>query len=311
MKFRSGFVTNSSSSSFLVFNVKNPELYNFLISLGVKIENSDDGEFNDGMEIVLPTGEKMNLYDDDIADWIATPDEASSISSWIVETILCEVESVYPAKELDEYSDFVIAFLKLLVEKGVIKFDMDDVEHWDRETLENELSCFDEMDASIEDANIELNTGFEGEVIHLQDVTAKNGYMLSISMDEYDTDEDVEEANGLKVLIVGEKDDFDDYDELVRLIEEKGAVLQGEIEDDTDYVICNDISMDDGQLKRARNICIPIISENGFIYRFGDRNPSEENDDIYGELFECTYDGDFYSMFYEYGIGKVVRTKLR
>ena len=73
----------------------------------------------------------------------------------------------------------------------------------------------------------------------------------------------------------------------------------------------DDISMDDGQLKRARNICIPIISENGFMYRFGDRNPSEENDDIYGELFECTYDGDFYSMFYEYGIGKVVRTKLR
>lgn len=253
----------------------------------------------------------MNLYDDDIADWIATPDEASSISSWIMETILYEVETVYPAKELDEYSDFVIAFLKLLVEKGVIKFDMDDVEHWDRETLENELSCFDEMDTSIEDANIELNTGFEGEVIHLEDVTAKNGYMLSISMDEYDTDEYIEEADGIKVLILGEKDDFNDYDELVRLIEEKGAVLQDEIEDDTNYVICNDISMDDGQLKRARNICIPIISENGFMYRFGDRNPSEENDDIYSELFECTYDGDFYSMFYEYGIGKVVRTKLR
>ena len=311
MKFRSGFVTNSSSSSFLVFNVKNPELYNFLTSLGVKIENSDDGEFNDGMEITLPTGEKINLYDDDIADWIATPDEASSISSWIMETILYEVESVYPAKELDEYSDFVIAFLKLLVEKGVIKFDIDDVEHWDRETLENELSCFDEMDASIEYANIELNTGFEGEVTHLEDVTAKNGYMLSISMDEYDTDKYVEEADGLKVLILGEKDDFDDYDELVRLIEEKGAVLQGEIEDDTNYVICNDISMDDGQLKRARNISIPIISENGFMYRFGDRNPSEENDDIYSELFECTYDGDFYTMIYEYGIGKVVRTKLR
>lgn len=311
MKFRSGFVTNSSSSSFLVFNIKNPELYNFLTSLGIKIGNSDDGEFNDGMEITLPTGEKMNLYDDEIADWMATPDEASSISSWIMETILYEVESVYPAKELDEYSDFVIALLRLLNEKGVIKFNMDDVEHWDRETLENELSYFDKMDASIEDANIELNTGFEGEVIHLEDVTAKNGYMLSVSMDEYSTDEDVEELEGLKILILGEKDDFNYYDELVRLIEGKGAVVRDEIENDTDYVICNDISMDDGQLKRARNICIPVISENGFMYRFGGRNPSDDNEDIYSELFECTYEGDFYSMFYDYGIGKVVRTKLK
>ena len=29
--------------------------------------------------------------------------------------------------------------------------------------------------------------------------------------------------------------------------------------------------------------------------------------DIYEEAFECTYEGDFYEIFYKYGIGDVVR----
>ena len=43
MKFRTDFVTNSSDSSFLTFNIKNKKLYDFLTKLGIKIENVKEG----------------------------------------------------------------------------------------------------------------------------------------------------------------------------------------------------------------------------------------------------------------------------
>ena len=41
--------------------------------------------------------------------------------------------------------------------------------------------------------------------------------------------------------------------------------------------------------------------------RFAQINPYEEDEDLYSDIFECTYEGDFYDMFYKYGIGQVTR----
>ena len=306
MKIRSGFVTNSSSSSFLVFNVKNPELYQFLISLGLELKNTEKDCFNDGMEVVLPNGEQMNFYEIE-PDWMPAPNEASSISGWLMSIILAEIESLYPAKELEDYTDFTLSLVKMLNEKGITDMDVEDVESWDRDTLLEQLHIFDKMDANIEEAEVEFNTGFEGEILHLEYLVSKNGYSLSVCMGEYDEDEE-ETLKGANIYLAYINSD-EQRQKLIDIIEKHGGCICTELNTDIDYVVCDDLDESEDANAYADNFCIPVVSSKGFLYRF--RVIPCDEDDVYENLFECTYDGAFYEMFYRYGIGKVTRLKLK
>ena len=167
---------------------------------------------------------------------------------------------------------------------------------------------FDAMDSDIKEACVEFNTGFEGEVIGLEYVSAKNGCSLEITQDDMGgiVNPDLSDIN---IAIVGDEDSFDDKQELEELIERLGGNLVDEIDNAVDLVICNELNKNKKIMDTVDEFCIPLISEKGMLYRYGacDGVDDSESEDAYSDLFECTYEGGFYDMFYRYGIGAVVR----
>ncbi len=312
MKFRSDFVTNSSSSSFLTFNVTNAKLFEYLESLGIQFKNTDKGMFTDGMEVALPSGETFEVWNVEDAEYLPSPSE-TTMAPWVVAMLLYEIEEVYPAKELDEYSEFTLELVKMLNAAGIINLDFDNCESWSRDELIVQLAqSLSHFDPDTEEANMEMTSGFEGEICFLEYLEARNGYELSISINDDVEENDGYNIDGLRVALTGNTKYFENREELKEFIEGLGGIVVSGVSGNTDLLICNDKSEDSSKLKKAHEFCVPIISEEGFIRRYDDIanfGVEDEDGDIYEELFECTYEGDFYEMFHRYGCGNIVRVK--
>lgn len=140
MKFRTDFVTNSSSSCYLTFNIQNNKMYEFLESLGIKIEGTPRGEFSDGMTVVLPSGKSAKVWGDYVDS--PTAKDIYTISQWLMTLILEENEYKYDANEFSK------ELLNILDNADVAK-----------------LSKFNKYDAEIENGEIEYGRINEGGMV--------------------------------------------------------------------------------------------------------------------------------------------------
>ena len=306
MKFRTDFVTNSSDSSFLTFNIKNNKLFKILEELGITIESKEEGVFDDFMTTTLPSGESCSIESGD-AIFYPLPSEYSSISAWLVGCLLWEVEDVYPAKEEDDYSDFAKELIELLNNANITNLDWEAVNEWSRSDVISDISkTFGKYDADLEEAFIEYTNGFEGELFDCEAVEVKNGIKASYSYASEDECE--EEIEDVKFVLVGKFERFEFKDEFKEFIEDMGGIVSSSVSKNTNFVICNEPEETSSKLlDKAKELCIPIISEDAFLIKFA---PDEfddlpEYEDYEEDLFAISYDGGMKDMMFSYGIGFV------
>ena len=107
--------------------------------------------------------------------------------------------------------------------------------------------------------------------------------------------QDDPEVDDLTFAVTGKLHHFENQEEISEYIEDLGAAVSGSVSKKTSYLINNDPNSSSAKNKKAKELGIPIITEDEFICRFGDPdeyNIDYEEDDFWRVLSEQLCDGD-------------------
>lgn len=83
--------------------------------------------------------------------------------------------------------------------------------------------------------------------------------------------------SGKTFVITGTLNNFTNRDEMVKHIESLGGKVAGSVSKNTDYLINNDVNSTSGKNKKAKDLGIPIVSEDDFLRDFGKDNKEMES----------------------------------
>lgn len=284
MKFRTDFVTNSSDSSFLTFNIKNRRLFEALTGLGIKFHGAEDGEFTDGMEIELPSGATEVIeYDDNACEEFPGSFQTGSVSAWLISVLLKElIYTMGTSLEGEEY-DFTRELIDLLNEAGITHLDWEAVEEWSWESILADLEkAFGAMDGDIEEAGIEFAIAYEGELGPALYTEVKDGKRLNV---RFSIEDNVETGSceGRTFVVTGRLKHYENRDDLTAYIEESGGTVTQNVTEDTDYLICNDMTTNSSKMKKAKELGISVLSETAFLRIFGGSDFEELEEENWDE----------------------------
>ena len=127
-----------------------------------------------------------------------------------------------------------------------------------------------------------MNAGMEelgavegiGEVIaaafvkHMQkeeNIARIQNLMKELNIQEVVVNEAEQSLNGMSFCITGSLNHFDNRDELKAVIEQKGGKVTGSVTSKTKCLINNDITSNSGKNKKAKELQIPILTEEEFM----------------------------------------------
>ena len=89
---------------------------------------------------------------------------------------------------------------------------------------------------------------------------------LTFEVGDEESSEDADEAfAGMNFVITGSLEHFKNRKELQELIERRGGKVTGSVTSKTDYLINNDVASSSSKNKKARELGVPILSEEEFL----------------------------------------------
>ena len=310
MKFRTDFVTNSSDSNFLVFNVKNPALFDYLKKLGIRFEDTDEGEFRKGMKVILPSGSGITVRENDDS---STPFVDGSISEWLVAMLMKNFDFERDKEDYDEGEyeaifGFEEELITILNNAGITHLNREDYETWSRDAMRKDLSeTFDCMDGDITEAVVRQAHGFEGFVVSQHD-EIRDGCRMSVFYRNEDPAKR-ESCENLSFAVTGELNYFSDREALIYAIEKMGGTVSDTVTVDSDYLICNDIRSSSDEMEKAKALGVAVLSETAFIRRFCNVKKFKglmEEEKLYNKASGLAYGGDALRFVMENGTVPVI-----
>lgn len=104
----------------------------------------------------------------------------------------------------------------------------------------------------------------------IHDYLRKNHMMVEMLADEFtfivnEKSENKVNLSNKTFVITGSLNHYKNRDELVNIIEQLGGKVSGSVSSKTNYLINNDVTSTSGKNKKAKDLGIPIISENQFV----------------------------------------------
>ena len=99
---------------------------------------------------------------------------------------------------------------------------------------------------------------------------------LTFEAGDEESSEGADEAfAGMNFVITGSLEHFKNRKELQELIERRGGKVTGSVTSKTNYLINNDVTSNSSKNKKARELGIPILSEEDFLKMIGEENNAD------------------------------------
>ena len=85
-----------------------------------------------------------------------------------------------------------------------------------------------------------------------------------VEFEEAETDDVPQDLAGMTFVITGSLNNYQNRDELKNEIQSRGGKVAGSVSSNTNYLINNDITSGSGKNKKAKELGVPIITEDEY-----------------------------------------------